>query len=98
MKLSNNEFVSLYSFLLDHAGTDLGKHAFNAWHTYKTNNFIDDYVVIIVEGYHAITRMYDAFEEGNVANLVQPFDHEKVYPLQMIKREIHFVYGGESNE
>lgn len=95
MKLNNNQFITLDCYLYDNAGNEFGKKAYRAWVTYRTSGNIDEYIVISVEGYSAITKM---FNENEYDNLVQPFDSERVYPLQKVKQSFEFVCGDDDNE
>lgn len=92
MILERTEYTLLCEFIADNAGTELGTNAVRAWETYRDYGETDEYVVIEVEGYYAVSKIIDEWQPIEISELIQPFDKERVYPLQRIRREITFVY------
>lgn len=91
MILTENEYEIYEDFIFSHDKlTKLQETAIRAFAWFNTDGELDDYVVIRVEGYYAITKVINAWRPIEIIELVQPFDEERVYPLQRIKKKICF--------
>lgn len=89
MTLERNEYTVLDQFIRDWEGTSTADFAIRAWNDYRTHGEeLDDFVVICVHGFFAVTKITDGWEPICVSRLVQPFDEKRVYPLQKVKKEI----------
>lgn len=93
MILDRKEFTTLREFIVDNCGTAIGANAVQAWHTYMSDTEdTDTYAVIRVNGYYAVTKITDEWQPITVSEFVQPFDKEKVYPLQRVHKVIDWIY------
>lgn len=87
MIVTNEEFTTLQQFISDQAGDDLGINAIKAWQYYRNDNEeTDTYAVIRVKEYYAVTKIVNEWQPIEVSTYVQPFDKERVYPLQKVKK------------
>ena len=93
MIVTRDEFTTLEQFICDHSGDELAEHAIGAWQVYRNDNEqTDTYAVIRVKGYYAVTKIIDEWQPIEVSTYVQPFDKERVYPLQKVKKIIDWEY------
>lgn len=88
MTLTWDEYEQLDQFIKNTTNESLRVNALKAWGTYCTNCETEDYVVIRVHGYYCISKISNDFYPIEISDRVQPFDEDKVYPTQMIKKEI----------
>lgn len=93
MILESNEFTKFDEFIFDlKTEHPLTQNAMLALLTYRNTTDNDDYVIIRVGSYYAITKIVDEWEPIEVSEYVQPFDEKKVYPLQKVQKIIDWVY------
>lgn len=51
----------------------------------------DDYIVIMIDGYHNIVKVLDDNYPLELDNIAYPFDGTRIYPTQRIKQEIRYT-------
>lgn len=97
MVAERNEYIKLKDFLEKYEGLSYEKQAKQAWHAYRTTLSMEDYVIIVVKTYYCITKVSwwqvsaAGIERPVIDNLVRPFDNERVYPIQEIKKEFDWA-------
>lgn len=93
MVAEKHEFITLKDFLEKYEGLNYEAQAKQAWHAYRTTLSVEDYVIITVKSYYCITKVKwwnvdtTGIERPVIDNIVRPFDSERVYPIQEIKKE-----------
>ena len=83
MKNYLEEIYTVSKFCLDNP--ELAEQAKRARHSLRgvfPTDDEDEFVIIEVESYYCVAYLMDEFYPYQLARTIQPFDKERIYPLQ----------------
>ena len=91
MKNYLDEIYTVSRFMLDHP--ELAEKAERARRSLRNvfpTDDEDEFVIIKVEGYYCVAYLMDEFAPYELARTIQPFDENRLYPLQGLVTEYAF--------
>ena len=91
MKNYLDEIYTVSEFKRDHpALAEMAERALNYLKRYRPNSADATFIVIEVEGYKCVAYLIDEFSPYLLAEMIAPFDKDRVYPLQELVTQYAF--------
>ena len=91
MKNYLDEIYTVSEFKRDNpALAEMAERALNYLKRYRPNSADATFIVIEVEGYNCIAYLTDEFSPYLLAEMIAPFDKERIYPLQGLVTQYAF--------